>query len=394
MYFPFIKFFAGFLAFLIPVFLFYLTIKIKIDKKKIFKIIYWTVPLGFAVAFLLIRYCSSKYTSGVIVQQVTAWLVAFYLAYFIPFLFFAIFYWIDILLKKIFKNRKFRLKYFVGLPLAVVIFGLIISGIFNRYNLEVRHLEIEVDGLPEEFDNLKIAVMGDTHLGNLTGYEKYFLEIRDTLNAQNIDLLLFTGDLVNTLPRETVKFSRYFRQLNVNYGRYAVMGNHDFCGYYRWSSDIVREAQINEVKNRYRILGFGLLDNDIVLLEKDTLNTICIAGVDEKHDINEVLQTIPQNTFTILLLHNPNDWESEVADKENVALTLAGHTHAWQCGIKIGEKTYSPAQLAFKYYDGLYSKNDKNLFITRGVGYVGAPIRIGLKPDVSIITLRAAARGK
>ncbi|MDR1543902.1 MAG: metallophosphoesterase [Prevotellaceae bacterium] len=377
------------MAFLIPVALFYLTIYKKIAKKRLFyTILYWLAPIGFALSFLAIRYFANKYTSGIYVQKATAWLLVLYLAYLLPFLFFAIFYWVDCVLKILLKKRKFYFKYILGVPLAVLSLGLIIQGVTNRYNLEVRYLEVETDNLPAEFDGLKIAVMGDTHLGNLTGYGNYLRQIRDTINSQNVDLLLFTGDLVNTMPKEIYNFSNYFRQINVNYGRYAVMGNHDFCRYYRWSSDVVREAQVVDTKKAYRYLGFGLLDNDFVILEKDSLTKICIIGVDEQGEISEVLSRTPENTFNILLLHNPKDWEAQAADKENVALTLSGHTHAWQCGFKWRGKVYSPAGWLFKYYDGLYKKNGKNLFITRGVGYVGAPLRIGLQPDIAIITLK------
>ncbi|MDR0829319.1 MAG: metallophosphoesterase [Prevotellaceae bacterium] len=388
MFFGFIKFFAGFLAFLIPVALFYLTIRKKIAKKTLLKYIYWLIPLGFAASFLLIRYFSAKYTTGVFVQKISVWLIAFYLMYIIPLVLFAIFYWFDLLLHTLFNRKKFRLKYFIGLPLVVIVIALLISGIANRYNLEVRYETIEVENLPAEFDGLKIAVMGDTHLGNLTSYEKCMLEIRDTLNSQHVDLLLFTGDLVNTMPREAKNFRYYFRQLNAKYGRYAVMGNHDFCGYFAWSNDMVRDANANDVKKLYGHLGFGLLDNDFVILEKDSLTKICIAGVDEHGNIGDVLKNSPENVFKILLLHDPTNWESQIADNQDIALTLSGHTHAWQCGFKIGEKTYSPASWKFKFFDGLYEKSGKYLFITRGVGYVGAPIRIGLKPDISIIQLR------
>ena len=379
--------FAVALAVLVAVFaLFYLTIRKKIPQKKLFHIIYWTVPIFFLGGFLFFKFGASNFF-GAGIQKVIIWFIWLWLLIIIPFLLFAIFYWLDLFLKFIFK-KDLKLKYFVGLPIIFILLIAYFQGTYNRNKLEVRTLTIEMENLPQEFDGLKIAVLGDTHLGNFVKYKKYFNQIGNVINGQNVDLLLFTGDLINMMPKEGVPFIQYFNNLHAKYGKYAVMGNHDFCKYFDWSSETVRETMVYKTKALYRACGFLLLENDYVLLEKDSLNTICIVGADETGNLQQTFENCPQEIFKILLLHNPKDWKTQIADNKDVALTLSGHTHALQIFYNIFAKKYSPAQWLFEQWDGLYSIDNQYLFVTRGVGYVGIPVRMGQKPEISILELK------
>lgn len=386
MYFAFPKFAFAFLAYLIPVGLFYLTIRRKIPTRS-FKIFYWSVSLFFAVAFLIIRHFT-PYIGSWKIQMPTTWLVWFYLLILVPFLVFAIFYWLDLLFNKIFGKNKCKLRYFVGLPLMAVFMFFYIQGMFNRFDLEVRHEVVEVENLPESFDALKIAVIGDTHLANLYRGGKCFDKLRQTINNEQVDLILFTGDLVNTTAIEANKYTKFFRTFNAKYGKYAVMGNHDFCGYYPFSNPLAQQTNIDGVKLDYQLMRFQLLDNDIVILEQDSLNQICIIGIDQTGNLKNIMENVPQNTFKILLTHDPQIWDRQIVGKEDIALTISGHTHALQCAFRAFGKKFSPASWFFEQWDGLYQKGNQQLFVTRGIGYVGIPSRIGLGPEVSFLTLK------
>jgi predicted MPP superfamily phosphohydrolase len=374
-----------FIAFIFA--LFYITIRKKLLKKRYFYIVYWATPLFFTVGFLFFKY-GANYFFGAGIQKVIVGFMWFFVLTVVPFLVWVIFYWLDLLFKFIFK-KTFQIRYYVSLPIILIFLAAYFQGTFNCNNLEIRQLEIEMQNLPPEFDGTKIAVMGDTHLGNFVKYRKYFNKIGHAINSRNVDLLLFTGDLVNTMPKEGVEFINYFNNLQAKYGKYAVMGNHDFCKYFDWSSESVRESMVYKTKALYRAMGFSLLENDYVLLEKDTLNSICIVGADETGGLQNTLKNCPQGIFKILLLHNPTEWETQIIGNQDVALTLAGHTHALQCAYEFCGKKFSPSQWLFKQWDGLYSIANQHLFITRGVGYVGLPVRMGLKPDIAILTLKA-----
>ena len=386
MYHRFIQFSVTLAVLLIFSALFYFTIRKKMPQKKLFHIIFWSVPIFFICAFLFFQF-GANYLFGVEIQKIIVWFMWFFILTIVSFLFFAIFYWLDLLLKFIFK-KDLKIRYFIGLPLILIFLAIYFQGTYNSNKLEVRTLTIEIENLPQEFDGLKIAVLSDTHLGNFVKYKKYFNQIGNEINSQNVDLLLFAGDLVNTSPKEGAPFIPFFNNLNAKYGKYAVMGNHDFCKYFNWSSEIVRESMVYKTKELYRACGFSLLENDYVLLEKDSLNTICIVGADETGNLQQTLKSCPQDIFKILLLHDPKKWETQVVKDSDITLTLSGHTHAMQCAFNISDKKFSLAQLLFKQYDGLYNIDNQYLFVSRGIGYAGIPVRMGLKPEISILELK------
>jgi predicted MPP superfamily phosphohydrolase len=274
--------------------------------------------------------------------------------------------------------------------LFIIFLCLYTQGLFNRFNYEIRHIDLPVDNLPQGFDNLKIAVMSDTHLSNLSGNKKYFDNLQKDINAENVDLIMFVGDLVNSKGNELSFnwYMSYFQNFKSNFGKYAVMGNHDFCDYYSFKSKALKEFNIQGVKDTYENIGFNLLENDFVILDKDSVNKICIAGTDEKHDFKALVATLPDSVFTILINHSPTIWDQQIVDKQNITLTIAGHTHALQCAFKIFGKDLSPASWFFEQWDGLYTKGYQHLIVTRGIGYVGIPSRIGKGPEITIITLK------
>ena len=91
----------------------------------------------------------------------------------------------------------------------------------------------------------------------------------------------------------------------------------------------------------------------------------------------------------LLLSHDPSTWKTKVLGYENVLMTFSGHTHAAQMGVEICDFKFSPAQFLYDEWDGVYEKDGKYLFVSRGVGYVGLAFRLGMRPEISVITLRA-----
>ena len=89
----------------------------------------------------------------------------------------------------------------------------------------------------------------------------------------------------------------------------------------------------------------------------------------------------------LVKLFNPTQFDAEIAGKKDIVLTLSGHTHAAQLGIKIGKHLFSPASLIFKYWAGLYKVNNQYIYVNRGIGYIGLPMHIGVRPEITVIVL-------
>ncbi len=95
-------------------------------------------------------------------------------------------------------------------------------------------------------------------------------------------------------------------------------------------------------------------------------------------------------SIKILLSHDPTQFDAEIAGKNDIVLTLSGHTHAGQMGVRLGNKLFSPASLVFKYWSGLYKVKEQYIYVNRGIGYVGLPMFIGVRPEITVIELSAA----
>ena len=100
---------------------------------------------------------------------------------------------------------------------------------------------------------------------------------------------------------------------------------------------------------------------------------------------------MPPDHVKILLSHDPSHWDLQVKDKEDIALTLSGHTHGMQFGIEIGKLKWSPSRWTYKHWAGLYSENGKKLYVNRGLGYTGFPGRVGIRPEITLLTLKSEA---
>ncbi|UMB60029.1 metallophosphoesterase [Lutibacter sp. A80] len=283
----------------------------------------------------------------------------------------------------------------VALGLAAIPFSSILYGIVKgKYNFKVIKHTLVFDDLPSAFDGFKLTHLSDIHSGSFDNEEKIAYAI-DLINEQESDVILFTGDIVNNTADEMTPWIPYFKKLKAKDGKYAVLGNHDYGEYVRWNSADEKEQNFQSIKDIHPKIGFNLLLNDSVYLEKEN-DKIALIGVEnwgtrfkKAGDLNLASSKINKVDFKILMSHDPSHWEHEVKTHENnYHLTLSGHTHGMQFGIEIPGIKWSPIKYVYKHWAGVYKEFGKYINVNRGFGFLAFPGRIGIWPEITVITLK------
>jgi len=269
---------------------------------------------------------------------------------------------------------------------------LLYSITYNRSNYNIEQTRICFPQLPSTFNNLRIVQLTDLHLGSYSSHYTGISKLVNKVNQLHPDLIVFTGDMVNNFASEMIPWIPELSRMQAKYGKFAVTGNHDYGDYTHWPSANAKRENMDQFYRNLKAMGFQVLNNQNIPITKNN-DTLYIAGVanwgkppfPQYGDITQALSNT-ENHFVILLSHDPSYWKAEILNYP-VPLTLSGHTHAMQLGIKLGKLKWSPARYIYPEYDGLYQSQQKYLYVSRGVGYLGFPGRIGLRPQIEEIIL-------
>ncbi len=283
--------------------------------------------------------------------------------------------------------------------LGLVLFGWVLiayGGLIGRWRMQVTQLDFVHQEVPKGFDGYKIVHISDLHLASFDGHEKQLHKFVDQINSLEPDLVCFTGDLVTSSPKEALAFAQELSRIEATDGVTSVLGNHDLLIYVFRQEDMAnREQMVDSLAAIEREqIGWRLLRNEHFDLTRGQ-DTITIIGVDNIHGAGQGFETISggdlskategmESHFSILLSHDPSHWMAEVVPQTRIPLTLSGHTHAAQLRF-FG---WSPAKLVFKQSEGRYDHGDQTLYVNTGLGCT-APIRIGVDPEFTVITLRS-----
>jgi predicted MPP superfamily phosphohydrolase len=292
-------------------------------------------------------------------------------------------------------RRKFVSQ--IGLGIAAVPFLSLIYGVTKgKYNYKVIKQAIFFPDLPDAFDGFTITQISDVHSGSFDNPDKINYAI-DLINEQNSDMILFTGDIVNTHAKEMHPWIDTFKRIKEHkYGKYSILGNHDYGEYISWPTEAAKAENFQNIKNLHGQIDFKLMLNEHTFIEKEN-DKIALVGVEnwgtnfkKVGDINLASANLAKEDFKILMSHDPSHWDSEVKNHpKNYHLTLSGHTHGMQFGIEIpGLIKWSPIQYIYKQWAGLYENMGRYIYVNRGFGFHAYPGRVGIMPEITVIQLK------
>lgn len=300
-------------------------------------------------------------------------------------------------------KKRFNAGKWIGLPVALIVFCCMWWGsLVGKNQIQVVYVEITSDRLPESFNDYKIAQLSDLHVGTWGTDTTFVSRLVDSVNNLKPDLIVFTGDIVNRHSLELQPFMKTLSRLHARDGVLSVLGNHDYGDYVSWKSDREKLENLDTLKKMQTSMGWILLDNANTSIKNEKGDSIILIGVGNWGEppfskYGDLKIAYPESrfkddNFKILLSHNPEHWNREVSHVSNIDLTLAGHTHAMQFMIKLGDWKWSPSKYKYDQWAGLYERNDKNaltrVYVNIGVGEVAFPMRLGATPEITLFTLR------
>ena len=285
----------------------------------------------------------------------------------------------------------------LGLGLAAIPFAGIIYGILKgKYDYTIYNHTLYFKDLPDAFDGFTITQLSDIHAGSFDNSEAVKRGVA-LANAQKSDILFFTGDLVNNSAEEIEPYLDIFGALQAPFGKFSIFGNHDYGDYKPWRSVEAKMANLQKLKAHHKNLGFRLLLDENVEIERNGQKLTLIGvenwgqGFAQYGDLSRAMRGVAPDSFKILLSHDPTHWEKQVKMLPNtIHLTLSGHTHGAQMGIEIKGFKWSPIKYRYPKWAGLYEENGRYLHINRGFGFLAFSGRVGIPPEISVLTLRKA----
>ena len=282
-----------------------------------------------------------------------------------------------------------------GIAVGGGLFASLLYGFSNKYNYQVKRIKLSFSNLPPSFKNLKILHISDIHSGSFTDKKAVSRGVDMMLNEKP-DLVLFTGDLVNDRSSEMKNYMDVFSRIQAPMGVFSTLGNHDYGDYVEWPSAEAKKENLEELKKVHAALGWRLLMNEHIALEKNS-EQICIIGIENWSAMSRfpkygrmdlAYPGAEKYPFQILMSHDPSHWHAEVQTKyPAIDLMLAGHTHGMQFGVENPYFKWSPVQWVYKEWAGLYEKGKQKLYVNRGYGFIGYPGRVGILPEITVIEL-------
>ena len=336
----------------------------------------------------LLLYFFINEDNGGNVMKIAMIMLTTYLALSLPRVFFYLFWFIS----------KKRFSLLTGGVLSLALFLLFMYSIFvTRNDYEVKRVQVECENLPPLFHGYSIAFISDIHIGSMLAPECEIKKIAEIIKKQNVNLVLFGGDIINLHHSElTNGIVSLLSTIKGRDGAFMALGNHDTGAYIKNSTIETRNENIAALTAKMNGAGWEVLRDSTVYIERGC-DSIAITGIDfgeellkYKHsmdavkgvDVDRIYGNIPSTLFNITISHLPQLW-NVLSESGNSDLTLSGHIHSMQMKF-FG---FSPAKFMYEYWSGLYDNGKGKLYINDGIGCVGFIARFGARPEITVIEL-------
>lgn len=265
------------------------------------------------------------------------------------------------------------------------------TGIVDRNDIEITHRSFEIPNLPEAWNGRTVTFLSDIHSGPFMDVNELRNVVR-LVNGLKSDVIVMPGDFVTSHTNEIPPFLEAMSELKAEHGVYACTGNHDYYAGVDAVSKAVEEINFKLLRNENARLTIGGESLYMIGVDDDDAKEVksFVQGKPASH-IEAAYKGVPEKSASILLCHKPYYFEEY--SKTNVGLMLSGHTHGGQIVLgRIGRSVMTFSSLASEYVEGTYTPQESNsktqLYVSRGIGVVGVPIRINCPPEITQITLR------
>lgn len=378
----------------------------------IVQVTYWTISLLAIMGYLLFVFAKDDFLGKSFRMYLFTLVISFFLSQLVACVFFLIddlvrlFQWV-FYKSGLFGSEKITsageggisrstFLRWTGLAAGGLLFGSFLYGLGNKYNYRLKRVKLFFPNLPDGFKGMKIVQFSDVHSGSFTDKQAVARGIQ-MIRDEQADLIVFTGDLINNMATEMEEYKELFAEIKAPMGVYSILGNHDYGDYVRWPVDgVSKEGNLEALCKLQEEMGWNLLRNRHVILEKSQ-DKMALIGVENwsavarfpKHgNLSLAYAGAESYPFKILLSHDPSHWDAQIRPEyPEIDLTLSGHTHGMQFGVKIPGFQWSPIQYVYKEWDGIYEQGSQKLYVNPGFGFLGYPGRVGILPEITVFTL-------
>ena len=281
-----------------------------------------------------------------------------------------------------------------AVPLLALLWGMI----KGKTDYTVRRVVLRYPNLPASFDGFKILQISDLHTGSFNGNPEPMQRAVRLINAQNADLIVMTGDLVNDRATEVEPHIEALAGIKSELPIFSILGNHDYGDYVSWPSGEAKRENLQRLAGNHAKIGWRLLLDESYTIRRGA-DELAVLGVQNwsahpnfpKHgNLAQAHASSGQAPFKLLLSHDPSHWEAQVLDYKDIDLTLSGHTHGMQFGVNLPTFKWSPVQYSYPQWAGIYEQGLQKLYVNVGLGYLGFPGRVGFLPEITLLELRRA----
>ena len=292
-------------------------------------------------------------------------------------------------------RSEFLAKTGLGLG-ALASIGISVQGTKGLYDYRIRKVDLFLPNLPSEFNGITLVQISDIHSGSF--YNPLAVQGGiDMILGLKPEMIFFTGDLVNSRSAEMKDYQAIFSKLNAPLGVFSILGNHDYGDYAHWNSPEEKKANLNQLIQIHKLMGYDLLMNENRKIRIGN-QEISVLGIENwsarpefpKHGrLDLAIKGTEESPVKLLLSHDPSHWRGQVIPEfKQVDISFSGHTHGMQMGIRLDHFQWSPIQYVYPEWAGLYREGNQQLYVNVGYGFLGYPGRIGMLPEITHFTLR------